>query len=75
MANVPCFDCPDCGKEHVIVRHQRRRDPKRPDIFAVVACCFRSHDVTSDDIVLREKSEAEIASLGPVFSGSWVPSA
>ena len=68
MAHVACFDCPDCGKEHVIGAN---RDSKRPDIYTV-ACCSHSHHVTIDNTTLRDKSDAEIATLGPVISSSWV---
>jgi hypothetical protein len=69
MTHVLCFDCPACGKEHVI--GENHKDVQRPGIYTV-ACCSRSYRVTIDDITLREKSGAELATLGPVDSNSWV---
>jgi hypothetical protein len=69
MANVYCFDWENCGKDHVIGAFHK--DPKHPGVY-MITCCSGSHEVISEDLIVREKSDAEIAVLGPVTSGSWV---
>ena len=70
---VICSACPNCGHENGVNPPTSHKDLKHLDIYTITCrACSESYDVTSDDLVLRDKTSAEIAHMGLVTTVSWV---
>jgi transcription elongation factor Elf1 len=74
MAQVVCSDCPNCNHENWVNLGSHEDLKQLPDIRSITCGgCFRSYQTTSEDFVLREKAEDEIAAHRGLFTSiSWV---
>jgi hypothetical protein len=73
MQQVLCSDCPKCGHENYVNSGTSHKNNSEADTFTVKCRgCHESYDTSGEDMVFRDKSETEIARMGPVTTGSWV---